>query len=112
LLAIDNEEWAYNNCVENIFTNNCARITCVHGDDSYSFTEKFDIILANINRHVILNNLKNWKPLLNTGGTLIVSGILQNDESIVVSEAEQAGLQKQRMVENNGWLAITFQLPQ
>ena len=112
LLAIDNEEWAYNNCVENIATNNCSRITCIHGDDSYSFSEKFDIILANINRHVILNNLKNWKQLLALNGVLIVSGILQNAESIVLSEAMNAGLQKTKIVENNGWLAIAFQLPQ
>lgn len=112
IVAIDNEEWAYNNCLENTAGNGCKHITCIAGDDTYRFAEKFDVILANINRHVILNNISNWKMLLTPKGILIVSGILQNDESIVVTEATKAGLQKLKIVENNGWLAIAFQLPQ
>lgn len=112
IVAIDNEEWAYNNCLENTASNHCNRITCIAGDDSHHFSEKFDIILANINRHVILKNLNNWKQLLTPNGVLIVSGILQNDESIVVNEAKKAGLQRNEIVEHYGWLAIAFQLPQ
>jgi ribosomal protein L11 methyltransferase len=112
VVAIDNEEWAYNNCVENTVANSCSRIVCLHGDDSYTFNEKFEVILANINRHVILSNMAKWKSLLNTKGVLIVSGILQSDERMILEEATGLGFTTNKTVHNNGWLAISFHLPQ
>ncbi len=112
VVAIDNEEWAYNNCVENTAANNCSHIVCLHGDDSYTFTGKFEIILANINRHVILNNMARWKSLLKAKGVLIVSGILQSDERMILEEATRLGFTTNKTVHNNGWLAISFHLPQ
>ena len=64
VIAIDNEEWAYYNCIENMQRNNCADIICIHGDDNFEFTENFDAVLANINRNVILKNIWYWKNLL------------------------------------------------
>jgi ribosomal protein L11 methyltransferase len=112
IVAIDNEEWAYNNCIENIALNNCSRITCLHADDSFVFQQKFEIILANINRHVIVNNMAKWKTLLTSNGILVVSGILQSDENIILSEANRLGLVTDKTVQNNGWLAISFFLPE
>ncbi|MCW5906867.1 MAG: 50S ribosomal protein L11 methyltransferase [Chitinophagales bacterium] len=111
IVAIDNEVWAYNNCLENTANNNCVNITCLYGDDTHSFAQKFDVILANINRHVILQNMAKWKELLNDKGLLIVSGILQSDEQPVMSEANRIGLVKNELVINNGWLAIAFHRP-
>ena len=108
VLAIDNEEWAYHNCVENVGRNNCSRITSVLGDESYVFTETYDIILANINRNVILSNIARWKSLLNQNGILLVSGILLNDEKDVVAEAAKNHLSVKTIIRNNGWLAISF----
>ena len=106
--AIDNEEWAYHNCIENIERNNCKVIQPILGDDNFKFSEKFDIILANINRNVILKNMANWCPLLHAGGLLIVSGILQSDEKDVVAEALKNGLTLNKIVNKDGWLAIAF----
>lgn len=106
--AIDNEEWAYNNCRENVERNNCRSITSIHGDDTFVFNRKFDFILANINRNVILKNLLHWKKLMKPESVLIVSGILQSDEKDIINEARGCGLTKTEIVQNNGWLAISF----
>jgi len=109
ITAIDNEEWAYNNCIENIARNHCVKINAIYGDDSFRFEEKFDIILANINRHVIVKNLSNWKKLLKENGWLMVSGILLSDEAEILQEAEAQNLKVKDKVKNNGWLAIVLQ---
>lgn len=108
IVAIDNEVWAFHNCVENIERNGCVHIQTIQGDDSYVFNEKFDIILANINRNVILKNISYWKNLMNPNGLLIVSGILQNDETDIVLQAEKNDLVVKDILRTNGWLAISF----
>ena len=108
IIAIDNEEWAYHNCIENIERNNCVTIRAVKGDDTYIFHEKFEIILANINRNVILKNMRNWKSLLQEKGLLIVSGILDSDEQDIINEAQKNELAVKEVVRTNGWLAISF----
>jgi len=110
IVAIDNEEWAYNNCVENVERNNCVCIKTIKGDDTFVFNEKFDVILANINRNVILKNIAYWKNLLNPKCVLMVSGILQSDEKDVISEAQKNNLSVKDVIRNNGWVAITFEL--
>ena len=109
IVAIDNEEWAYHNCIENIERNGCVLITAIQGDDTFVFDKKFDIILANINRNVILKNMGYWKSLLNDNGVLMVSGILLNDEADIMRCAAACGLKLKDKLVNNGWLAISFQ---
>ena len=107
-MAIDNEEWAYNNCLENTAANGCVGISCVLGNETYRFTEQYDVILANINRNVIMQNIEKWKGLMKPGAVMLVSGILQSDEMIILNEAQRIGLAKNAIKRNNGWLAISF----
>ena len=90
--------------------NNCGCIKTIKGDDTFVFSEKFDIILANINRNVILRNISYWENLLNPKSILMVSGILQSDEKDIISEAQKCELQIKHIIRNNGWVAITFEL--
>ncbi|HLP20674.1 MAG TPA: 50S ribosomal protein L11 methyltransferase [Chitinophagales bacterium] len=108
IVAIDNEEWAYNNCLENVERNNCVCIKTIKGDDTFVFSEKFEVILANINRNVILKNIAYWTTLLQPHAILMVSGILQADEKDILAEAKKNGLQLKDTIESNGWMAITF----
>jgi ribosomal protein L11 methyltransferase len=110
ITAIDHEEWAYNNCLENIARNSSVNIKCIKGDDTLALDEKFDIILANINRPVILKNMAKWKSLLNKNGILMLSGILLSDEKDILAEAEKNKLAIKDIRRNNGWLAVSFQL--
>lgn len=108
VLAIDNEEWAYHNCVENAERNSCSRIQTVLADERYELPHKFDVILANINRNVVLKNIERWQQYLNPAGVLIVSGILLSDERDVINEAAKHRLHVKNILRNNGWLAISF----
>ena len=108
IVAIDYDELAYENCVENVEKNNCTHIQTIKGDDTFVFTQKFDFILANINRNVILKNIWYWKNLLTINGVLIVSGILQTDEKDVIAEAANHELKPVDIFEDSGWLSITF----
>lgn len=108
IVAIDNEQWAYENCIENAERNSSVKIECIHGDDTHTFNEQFDVVLANINRHVILKNIATWSDYVKQGGLMIVSGILQADEKDVVLEAEKTGLVKKEVLHHEGWIAISF----
>lgn len=108
VLAIDNEEWAYENAKENADRNSCTKITCQLADDSLAIQTKYDIILANINRHVILAQIQDWSKLLKPDGLMMVSGILDNDEKVIVEAANQVGLSVKNILRLNGWLAISF----
>lgn len=106
IVAVDNEEWAYQNCLENVERNGCQKIETILADDTLVFHQKFDILLANINRNVILKNIWYWKNLLNNLGVLIVSGILDSDEQAIIAEAAEHGLHVNTIRKHNGWLAI------
>lgn len=108
IVAIDNEQWAYENCIENAERNGSVKIECIHGDDSHTFSEQFDVVLANINRHVILKNIGTWSGYVKQGGLMITSGILQADEKDVVAAAEQTRLKKKETLLHEGWIAISF----
>ncbi len=111
IIAVDYEEWAYRNCLENTESNSCVHIHCLKGDDTMVFEEKFDIILANINRQVILKNMEKWKTLMKEKGVLIISGILQSDEAIIMREVKRLKLFADKILRNNGWLAISIKQP-
>ena len=80
VLAIDYDPLSVENTIENADLNNCSNITANQAD-VYSFNEgKFDIIIANINKKVLIDNILKIKGLLNETGILIISGILKSDE--------------------------------
>ena len=108
IMAIDHEEWAYNNCLENIERNGCVKIKAIRGDESFKFNTGFDVILANINRNVIMQQMHQWAALMNEKGILIISGILTADETDITALASSLGLFLKQKIENSGWLAISF----
>lgn len=111
VLAIDYDEWCIENSKENIERNICKRIE-LQKADHFIGANKFDIILANINKNVILNNLNGLVFGLNPGGHLLVSGILKSDEDDITIAASERNLLKLRTVERKNWLCILFLLQQ
>ncbi|MBS1609722.1 MAG: 50S ribosomal protein L11 methyltransferase, partial [Bacteroidetes bacterium] len=77
--AIDNDEWSINNASENIQKNNCTNIT-LHLSDRPIINQTFDIILANITKNIILENLDILHGQMNKNGILLLSGLLEDDE--------------------------------
>jgi ribosomal protein L11 methyltransferase len=107
VLAIDNDEWSYENTLENVAANNARGIEVRKGSLEAAESRKFDIILANINRHILLQYMQEMHALLENGGVLIMSGILDADEQIVMSETRKAGFKHISVISESKWLCIT-----
>lgn len=107
IFAIDNDEWSINNAEENISTNACSRINLSQAGH-INGNKEFDIILANINKHVILENLSPIAKQLAPGGVLIVSGILRNDQHDIVNSALSEKLFVKTQSERHDWLALSL----
>ena len=87
--GIDIDEWAYNNAMENIATNNLNNIRVLIGDATLlDGREHYDIILANINRNILLNDMPAYVNVLNDKGYLIMSGFYTEDIPIIREKAE------------------------
>lgn len=108
VLAIDNEEWAVENCHENISRNQSTKVKVVFADTMGIVTQKFDIMLANINRNVIMKNLQSWGTFLKPAGVLVISGILVTDTKDIVDLASTLGFELIRQLTRDGWVSICF----
>ena len=106
VLAIDNEEWAVENSKENLQRNDTERVRVEFADSMDVCTEKFDIMLANINRNVIMKNLQSWRNFLDPNGVLAVSGILVTDTKDISDMAVQCGFSVAKVLTEDGWVSI------
>jgi ribosomal protein L11 methyltransferase len=106
VLAIDNYIYAWENTLENIQRNNTPDIKVEHGDASLLGNERFDIILANITRNVLLEDMKVYASVLKPSGTIFISGFFEADLNELVSEAEKYGLKYSAHKQNKEWVAI------
>ena len=109
ILGIDIDNWAFENAKENIILNNCNRINFEIGDVSNLGNKKFDIILANINRNIILKDIDAYSTALNCGGQILLSGFYTDDESLILSKAEKLNLNFQMKKQKDNWLLLHLQ---
>jgi ribosomal protein L11 methyltransferase len=109
VLAVDIEDWTVENARENATLNGCPHIEVRLGDASVIRQERpFDIILANINRNVLLADLPVYKQILAPGGTLIMSGFYTEDLPMIRDKAAALGLNfKNHRIKNN-WVSVVF----
>ena len=90
--AVDIDEWAYENCVENIRANSVeTRVTPLLGDIGAIAGRRYDFIAANINRNILLAQLPAYAAALDAGGWLLMSGILEADVAPLSEAARAAG---------------------
>jgi ribosomal protein L11 methyltransferase len=107
LLAVDNDPQCIINTLENVSLNNCQHIeVCLNDKISTNF--KADIILANIQRNVLIEQMPLYKSWLNAGGILLVSGILDESVNPVIESASSNGLKYKIHTQLNGWNMIHF----
>ncbi|HRS54672.1 MAG TPA: 50S ribosomal protein L11 methyltransferase [Bacteroidales bacterium] len=107
--AIDNDKWAYQNCIENCKINNCNDIKIILGDANNIPSEvKFDFIIANINRNVLINDMQFYIKALNKYGTLIISGFFKEDIEIINSKINNNGVVLKQVLEKNKWVACKY----
>lgn len=105
--AIDNDEWSIENAKENIEKNNCGKIH-VEFVDKPGPTKKFDIVLANINKHIILAFAENLTNILNKSGLLLVSGLLHDDEEDILKAFSNLRITHLKTIVKDKWLCMIF----
>ena len=105
--AIDIDSWCYENSLENIQRNNCNHITVYEGDASL-LKEKYDVIIANINRNILLSDIKTYTDCLNENGVLLLSGFYKEDIVIIEDEVNKHGLTFETMIQRNNWVALKY----
>lgn len=105
--AVDIDERADENCRENIAANGAEeRITAICGDMSSVAGRKYDFILANINRNILLADMPRYAAALNDGGRLFMSGILEADTEAVAECAGACGLVQSGLRIRDGWAMV------
>ena len=109
VLAIDNDTWAYNNCCENIEKNGTDVVKSVLGDANSIGNEKYDIILANINRNIILRDIDKYAKALNNDGILFLSGFYLDPDFAAINEATMKNnVFFDSYSEQDNWVAARF----
>jgi ribosomal protein L11 methyltransferase len=106
--GIDNDEWAWRNGLENFRINGVTAGSVMQGDASLIKTDCCDILLANINRNVLLQDMKAYFTGLRENGTLLLSGFYQHDIEAVVACASEYTLRFNASRILNDWAAVMF----
>lgn len=107
--AIDIDNWCYLNSIENIERNNCKNISVYEGESSLLVNKKYDVIIANINRNILLNDIQIYAKSLNEKGILLLSGFYQDDIPIIDAEVSKCHLKLQTIEEKDNWVALKYQ---
>jgi ribosomal protein L11 methyltransferase len=106
VLAIDIDDWCTENSLENIALNNAKNIIVETGDASLLTGKQFDIILANINRNILLNDIKIYSQCLIKGGKLYMSGFYKEDIPVIEEELNRNNLLLKKFEEKNNWVVV------
>jgi ribosomal protein L11 methyltransferase len=106
--AIDIDSWCYQNSLENVQRNGCRHITVLEGDSSLLIGKKYDVVIANINRNILLSDMKKYTDCLSKNGVLLLSGFYKDDITIIENEVVKHGLVFDKMIQRNSWVALKY----
>lgn len=106
--AIDYDNWCYLNSLENVERNDCKHITVLEGDARLLKNRSYDIIIANINRNILLNDINVYVGCLNKNGLLFLSGFYRDDIASIEEECNKYNLKLVEFIEENNWVALKF----
>ena len=106
--AIDIDSWCYQNSLENVQRNGCRYITVLEGDSSLLIGKKYDVVIANINRNILLSDMKTYTDSLSKNGILLLSGFYKEDITIIENEVVKHGLVFDKMIQRNSWVALKY----
>ncbi|AQG81422.1 50S ribosomal protein L11 methyltransferase [Spirosoma montaniterrae] len=112
VVAFDIEEWAVENARENADLNQCPQIRVFQGTIAdVDPASRYDVVLANINRNVLLAEIPTYTHLLNEGGYLLVSGFYEADAVDIEQKAAESGLTPVQGMTIRGWTSLLYQKP-
>ena len=107
--AIDIDDWCVRNSIENIELNGVDEIEVCLGDASILADKgPFDMVIANINRNILLADMQHYVARMNEGATLLMSGFYVDDIPLIKAEAERLGLTFNGYKEKNRWVVTSF----
>ncbi len=106
--AIDIDNWCYLNSIENATRNNCTQITVYEGDADLLIDKKYDLIIANINRNILLNDMQTYVDCLNKEGILLLSGFYNEDIPFIDASCTEKGLTYVKKFERNNWVSLKY----
>ncbi len=105
VLAIDNDDWCIENSLENLAINQ-TQVIRVEKADSAALLDQYDLILANINKHIILENMDHLGKALANEGTILLSGLLVEDEADILAACAKNGWKHLFTNTRNGWIVL------
>ncbi|HNU58718.1 MAG TPA: 50S ribosomal protein L11 methyltransferase [Aquaticitalea sp.] len=106
--AVDYDNWCYLNSIENVERNKCGNIAVFEGDAQILKDRKYDVVIANINRNILLNDMKVYAECLNPNGVMYLSGFYRNDIPDIETECNNLGMKRVETLEKNQWVALKF----
>jgi ribosomal protein L11 methyltransferase len=106
--AIDIDNWCYLNSIENAERNNCKEISVYEGDAALLIDKKYDLIIANINRNILLNDMQQYVNCLNKNGILLLSGFYTEDIPFIDASCTEKGLTYVKKFERNNWTSLKY----
>ena len=106
--AIDIDNWCYLNSIENAERNNCTQITIYEGDVALLNGKKYDLIIANINRNILLNDMQAYVESLNEKGTILFSGFYEEDIPFIDASCVENGLTFVKKLLRNNWASLKY----
>jgi len=106
--AIDIDNWCYLNSIENAERNNCQHITVYEGDAALLKGKKYNLIIANINRNILLNDMQAYIDCLNPNGILLLSGFYEEDIPFINASCTEKGLAYVKKFQRNNWVSLKY----
>ncbi len=106
--AIDIDDWCYENSLENVKKNQSKRISVYKGDASILKEKSYNVIIANINRNILLQDLEIYAKNLAKNGVLLLSGFYREDIPKLDMEAKQNNLYLEKTLEKNNWVSLKY----
>ncbi len=109
VVSIDFDNWAYQSTMENVTKNHIKNLTAIEGNKNSIPSATFDIILANINRNTLLEQMKEYAQHTHQKSLLIVSGILEEDLNSIEAAADKAQFQLLKSNSLDNWIMMMFE---
>ena len=106
--AIDIDNWCYLNTLENVERNDCKHISAYEGEATLLAGKSYDVIIANINRNILLSDIGTYGDCLNDGGILLLSGFYAEDIPLLDEKALALGMSLEKKLDRNKWVSLRY----
>ena len=110
--AIDIDHWCFLNAQENAVRNKCGHIAVREGDASLLKDQEYDLVLANINRNILLNDIPTYARCLTENGKLFLSGFYESDMELITEKCGEVGLVFDKKLRKNDWVSAAYRTSQ